>query len=105
KLSVDDELTKFLPDYPTGGRKITIRNLLNHTSGIKDYTRIKEFHKQSRLDLSHDELTALFRNEPLDFEPGTKWGYSNGGYYLLGMIIEKASGQSYEAFLNERIFK
>ena len=78
KLSVDDEITEFFPDYPTGGRKITIRNLLNHTSGIKDYTRSKDFGKLSRQDLSHDELTALFKNEPFDFEPGTRWGYSNG---------------------------
>jgi CubicO group peptidase (beta-lactamase class C family) len=105
KLSVDDELTKFLPDYPTNGKKITIRHLLNHTSGIKDYTRLKEFQKLARQDHTHEEMLALFQNEPLDFEPGTKWGYSNGGYYLLGMIIEKASGQKYETFLEERIFK
>lgn len=105
KLSVDDELTKFLPDYPTGGRQITIRHLLNHTSGIKDFTRTKDFEKFARLDHTHDEMRALFQIEPLDFEPGTKWGYSNGGYYLLGMIIEKASGQKYEEFLEQRIFE
>ncbi len=105
KVSVDDELTRFLPDYPTGGRKITVGHLLNHTSGIKDYTRTKDFFKRDRQDFTHDELLALFKEEPFDFEPGVRWGYSNSGYYLLGMIIEKASGQKYEQFLEDRIFK
>jgi len=105
KLSVDDELTKFLPDYPTQGKKITLRHLLNHTSGIKSYTSLKEFPKLGRNDYSHEELLALFKDVPLEFEPGTKWNYCNSGYYLLGMVIEKASGQKYEEFLSERIFK
>jgi D-alanyl-D-alanine carboxypeptidase len=105
KLSVDDELTKFLPDYPTGGRKITVHQLLNHTSGIKSYTSTKDFFKRSRLDTSHGELLAQFKDEPFDFEPGAKWLYNNSGYYLLGMIIEKASGQTYAQYLDENIFK
>lgn len=105
KLSVDDELTKFLPDYPTGGRKITVRHLLNHTSGIKDYTRTRDFNLAEKQHYSHDEMLALFKDEPFDFEPGAKWGYSNSGYYLLGMIIEKTSGKKFEQFLQERIFK
>jgi CubicO group peptidase (beta-lactamase class C family) len=105
KLSVDDELTRFLPEYPTGGRKITVGHLLNHTSGIKSYTNSRDFFKRSRQDFEHGELLALFKDEPLDFEPGAKWRYSNSGYYLLGMIIEKASGQKYEQFLEQRIFK
>jgi CubicO group peptidase (beta-lactamase class C family) len=105
KLSVDDELTKFLPDYPIGERKITIRHLLNHTAGLKDYTRTRDFDKFARLDHSHDEMRALFQNEPPDFAPGTRWGYSNANYYLLGLIIEQASGQKYEDFLEQRIFQ
>jgi D-alanyl-D-alanine carboxypeptidase len=105
KLSVDDELTKFLPDYPTGDRKITIRQLLNHTAGLKDYTRTKDFDKFARHDHTHAEMLALFQNEPPEFKPGTRWAYSNANYYLLGMIIERASGQSYEDFLDERIFR
>jgi CubicO group peptidase (beta-lactamase class C family) len=105
KLSVDDELTKFLPDYPTHGKKITLRHLLQHTSGIKSYTSLENFPKIARNDYSHDELIGLFKNMPLEFEPGTKWNYSNSGYYLLGMVIEKASSQKYEEFLAERIFR
>ena len=105
KLSVDDELTKFLPDYPTAGHKVTVHHLLNHTSGIKSYTSVKSFFKLIRQDLSHDELLALFKNEPFDFEPGTKWLYDNSGYYLLGMVIEKASGQRYAEYLEEHAFR
>jgi CubicO group peptidase (beta-lactamase class C family) len=105
KLTVDDELTKFLPDYPTAGHKVTVHQLLNHTSGIKSYTSLKEFFKQARNDFSHDELLAMFKNEPFDFEPGAKWQYNNSGYYLLGMIIEKVSGQKYSAYLEDHIFK
>jgi CubicO group peptidase (beta-lactamase class C family) len=105
KLSVDDELTKFLPDYPLAGHKVTVHQLLNHTSGIRSYTSQKDFMKRARLDFSHDELLTEFKNEPFDFDPGTKWSYNNSGYYLLGMIIEKASGQSYEKYLDEHIFR
>ncbi len=105
KLSVDDELTKFLPDYPLAGHKVTVHQLLNHTSGIRSYTSQKDFMKRARLDFSHDELLAMFKNEPFDFDPGTKWLYNNSGYYLLGMIVEKASGQSYEKYLDEHIFR
>ena len=105
KLSVDDELTRFLPDYPLAGHKVTIHQLLNHTSGIRSYTSQKDFMKRARQDFSHDELLAVFKNEPFDFDPGTKWLYNNSGYYLLGLIIEKASGQSYEKYLDEHIFR
>lgn len=105
KLSVDDELTKFLPDYPTAGHKVTVHHLLNHTSGIKSYTSQKDFFKRARQDFSHDELLGVFKNEPFDFDPGTKWLYNNSGYYLLGMIIEKISGQTYAKHLEEQIFR
>jgi CubicO group peptidase (beta-lactamase class C family) len=105
KLSVDDELTKFLPDYPVAGHKVTVHQLLNHTSGIKSYTSLRGFFKTARQDLSHDEMLALFKDEPFDFEPGDKWKYNNSGYYLLGLVIEKASGQSYADYLTEHIFR
>jgi CubicO group peptidase (beta-lactamase class C family) len=105
KLSVDDEMTKFLPEYPTAGHKVTVHHLLNHTSGIKSYTSQKDFFKKARQDFSHDELLALFKDEPFDFEPGAKWLYNNSGYYLLGMIVEKASGQNYAAYLEDHIFR
>ncbi len=105
KLSVDDELPKFLPDYPVQGHKVTIAHLLNHTSGIQSYTDQPGFFKRARQDLSREELLASFKDQPFNFEPTTKWKYNNSGYYLLGMIIEKASGQSYADYLAEHIFR
>ncbi|HEY4308182.1 MAG TPA: serine hydrolase domain-containing protein [Pirellulales bacterium] len=105
KLSVDDELTKFLPDYPAQDHKVTIQHLLNHTSGIKSYTSLPNFFRTARQDLSHDEMLALFKEQPFDFSPGEKMQYNNSGYYLLGMVIEKASGQKYGDYLADHIFK
>lgn len=105
KLSVEDDLRKYLPDYPTSGRTITIEQLLTHTSGIRSYTDMPDFTERVREDLSVDEVIALFRDEPLAFEPGVKYAYNNSGYVLLGAIIEKVSGKSYEAYLREKIFE
>lgn len=105
KLGLQDDLAKFLPDYPTQGRRITIEHLLTHTSGIQSYTDMPEWLPLWRKDLSLRELIDLFKNKPLQFEPGASWAYNNSGFVLLGAVIEKASGQSYEAFLEDRIFK
>lgn len=105
QLSLDDDLTRFLPDYPTGGRAITVRQLLNHTSGIRSYTDLGErWHSLERLDLSQEELLALFKDEPFDFEPGEAWAYNNSAYYLLGMIIEEVTGKGYDDYLEEAFF-
>jgi len=104
KLGLNDPITKFLPDYPTQGRTITVEHLLTHTSGIKDYTSLPEWLPLWRKDMSLTELIALFKDKPMDFEPGERWRYCNSGYVLLGAIIEKASGMSYEAFLQQAIF-
>ncbi len=105
KLSLSDEITKYIPDYPTHGKKITIHHLLNHTSGIRSYTDVPGFKKMARTDMTPMELINAFKNEPMDFDPGEKWNYNNSGYILLGYIIEKASGKSYENFIEENIFK
>jgi CubicO group peptidase (beta-lactamase class C family) len=105
KLSLDDELSRWVPKFSTGGRRVTVRQLLSHTSGIKSYTSIPRFDSLERLDLSHDEILALVAPEPFDFEPGTSWRYDNSGFYLAGLVIEQASGMSYADFLRERIFK
>jgi D-alanyl-D-alanine carboxypeptidase len=105
RLALDDELTEFLPDYPTQGNKVTIHHLLNHTSGIKSYTSLPGFFRTARQDLSPDDMLALFKDQPFDFEPGTKWQYNNSAYYLLGMVIEKASGQTYAEYLADHVFK
>ncbi len=104
KLSVDDDITKYLPGYPTHGRKITIDHLLNHTSGIPEVTGLPEWWPRRREDLTLPQLIDLFKDKPLDFKPGEKQAYSNSGYILLGAILEKASGKSYEDFVEQEIF-
>ena len=105
KLSLQDDITKFIPDYPTHGHKITIEHLLTHTSGIKSYTGMKDFGDIMRKDMKPEELINHFKNQPMDFAPGTKWMYNNSGYFLLGYIIEKVSGKTYPQYLEEVIFK
>jgi CubicO group peptidase (beta-lactamase class C family) len=104
KLLLDDDLTKFLPDYPTKGQKITVEHLLTHTSGIKNYTSLPEWLAVWRKDLTVKEIVDLFKDKPMDFAPGEKWSYSNSGYILLGAIIEKVSGQTYQDFVQKNIF-
>lgn len=105
KLSVDDEITKFIPDYPTNGKKITVHNLLNHTSGIKSYTGMESFMTMARQDMTPTELIGHFKNEPIDFDPGEEWKYNNSGYIILGHIIEVVSEKPYAEFIEENIFK
>ena len=92
KLSVADKLSKYYPGYPKGD-SVTIHMLLNHTSGIKNYTEIPSFWSAMGYKFSVDSMIRVFKDQPYDFSPGTGWNYSNSGYYLLGMIIEKASGK------------
>ena len=105
KLSVTDDITKFLPDYPTKGRAITVEHLLTHTSGIKSYTSLPAWPGLWRKDMTVAEMIDLFKNEPADFAPGEQWLYNNSGYTLLGAIIEKVSGQTYEEFVRKNIFE
>lgn len=106
KIGLDDQITKYLPDYPTQGNTVTIRHLLTHTSGIKSYTGLgpKFWNESSRLDLTDDQMMALFKNEPFDFKPGEKYLYNNSAFYLLGVIIEKVTGQPYRKYVAEKIF-
>ena len=103
KLSLQDQLSKYIADYPRGN-EITLHNLLNHTSGIKDYTRIPDLRTKTRLDMSPDEIISTFKNLPLEFNPDEKYDYNNSGYVLLGYIIEKISGMSYGDFIEKNIF-
>jgi CubicO group peptidase (beta-lactamase class C family) len=105
KLNLQDEITKFIPDYPTQGYKITIEHLLTHTSGIKSYTGMRDYMSRMTIDMKPSEMIDHFKNEPIEFTPGTKWNYSNSGYFLLGYIIEKVSGKTYEEYLEENIFR
>jgi len=105
KLDLQDDITKFIPDYPTHGKKISIHSLLNHTSGIKSYTAMESFRELARADMSPTELIDVFKNEPMDFDPGYEYAYNNSGYIILGHIIEVISEMSYGDFVEEHIFK
>jgi CubicO group peptidase (beta-lactamase class C family) len=104
-IDLDDPMTEYLPDYPTQGHVVTIRHLLTHTSGIKSYTGLEEWQPTMRLDLTDEELVALFSDEPFDFAPGERYLYNNSGFYLLGMIVAEASGQPYRDYLRAHIFE
>ena len=105
KLNLQDEITRFIPDYPTRGNKITIEHLLTHTSGIHNYSGMEDPEKIFANDCTTNEVIDFFKNLPMRFAPGTKWEYSNSGYFLLGYIIEKITGKPYSEYLNENIFK
>ncbi|AXT55430.1 serine hydrolase [Aquimarina sp. MMG015] len=105
KLKIDDEITKYIPDYPTNGKKITVHHLLNHTSGIKSYTGMPSFMKSARTDMTPTELIDVFKNEPMDFDPGEEFRYNNSGYILLGYIIEVVTKDTYENFIEKNIFQ
>lgn len=105
KLSLDDDLTKYLPDYPTAGNRIPLRRLLDHSSGIKGYTELPKFQTIMTRKLAKDSLVALFKDVPFDFPTGTGMVYNNSAYFLMGMIIEKVAGMSYGDFVTKRFFE
>lgn len=103
RLSLTDPLSKFLPDYP-GGAHITVHELLNHTSGIKDYTEIDGYFRAAiREDLDTGKLVAVFKDQPVDFAPGTNWKYDNSGYVLIGAIIEKITGKPWHQAMRDLV--
>lgn len=103
KLSTQDLISKYIPDYPNGD-KITIHHLLTHTSGIKDFTKMKSISQIAQKDLSPKELVDFFKNEPVDFLPGEKFEYNNSGYAVLGYIIELTAQDTYEHYIQKNIF-
>ncbi|GCE24572.1 serine hydrolase [Dictyobacter alpinus] len=105
ELNITDDFTQYVPGYPTHGYAITIEHLLTHTSGLKSFTNLASYPLFSVQDLTHNELLAYVKNEPLDFAPGTQYAYNNTAYYLLGMIIEAVSGLSYADFMRTYIFE
>jgi CubicO group peptidase (beta-lactamase class C family) len=106
KIKLDDRITKHLPDYrKETGDRVTIENLLNHTSGIPSYTGLPGFFaNESRDPYTPADFVRKFASGDLEFEPGLKWAYNNSGYFILGAIIEKVTGKSYADALQERIF-
>ena len=106
KISLDGKVTEILPGLPAAWAPVTVRHLLTHTSGIKSYTDVFGEKKVSDGQVfTSEQILALVKDAPLSFTPGDRYAYCNTGYYLLGMIIEKASGRTYPAFLTERIFR
>ena len=101
KVSLDDPLSKFVKDYPQGD-KITIRELLNHTSGIKSYT---DAHDPARNGLTTMQLVDSFKNDKPEFEPGAGWAYDNSGYVLVGAVIEAVSGMPWPRYLTQTLFE
>lgn len=112
KLRYDETLTKLFPDFPAYGKTITIRNLLNHTSGLPDYEDLMDAAEKTQgpiwtpeKQIQDDEVLELLEKEKAGkFAPGTSWSYSNSGYVVLGVIVANVSGKSYGEFLHDRIF-
>jgi len=104
KLTLNDKLNKYFPDFPKSD-SVTIHMLLNHTSGIKDYTDLAGFWKMAALPIEKDSMLALIEKQPYDFSPGTQWKYNNSGYFLLGYIIEKVTAKSYSDYILKDIIK
>jgi CubicO group peptidase (beta-lactamase class C family) len=112
KLRYDETLTQIVPDFPEYGKAITIRNLLNHTSGLPDYEDLMEATEKTKgpvwtpdKQIQDAEVLELLKKEKNGkFAPGTSWSYSNSGYVVLGLIVAKVSGKTYGDFLHQRIF-
>ena len=104
KIGLEDPITDHLMDYPTQGHKVTIRHLLTHTSGIKSYTGLEAWRPKMTLDLTDEELLALFKDEPFDFAPGERYLYNNSAFYMLGMVVGEAGGTTYREYIDAHLF-
>jgi CubicO group peptidase (beta-lactamase class C family) len=106
KLSLEDDVRKLIPELPDYGKKITIRNLLNHTSGIRDYLGLMGLTGVNFDDTTGDDdaLRIIVRQKALNFDPGSEFLYSNSGYFLLSVIVKRASGKTLRQFAEENIF-
>ena len=105
RVKLDDDLSTYVPEFPLHGRHVSIRQLLTHTSGIHDYTSSPEWPKTWGQVLSPDAIIKFVAADTFDFAPGTAYRYDNTGYVLLGMVIEKASGQKYAKYIDAQFFK
>lgn len=105
QLSYSDKLIKYFPDFQSVGSDITIHNLLTHSSGIKDYENELHLRSEIRLLTTKFVYDSLRNQKELNFNPGERYSYSNSGYFLLALIIEKVSGKSYKEFIEENIFR
>jgi CubicO group peptidase (beta-lactamase class C family) len=105
KLKTDDLVKKYLPDAPSAWDHITLYNLLTHTAGIPNFTEFPDYRASEATPTTPEQLVARFRDKPLEFQPGEDWRYSNSNYVLLGYLIEKITGQRYQDFVEQNIFK
>lgn len=103
KISLEDRLSKFFPDFPKGDQ-VTVYQLLTHTSGIHSYTDDEDFVQEASRPVDLTEIIDRASKTDYNFEPGTDWSYNNSAYYMLGAIIEQVSGKSYEAYLREKLW-
>lgn len=105
KVSLDDPLSKFLPDYPGDGAAVTVRQLLNHTSGIQSYTGIAGWMQEANTEKAFTtaELVSEFSDQPMEFAPGSNFNYNNSGYVLIGAIIETVTGKTWGQAIVDRI--
>jgi CubicO group peptidase (beta-lactamase class C family) len=104
KLNVNDPISKYFPNWPKG-EEVTLRHLLTHSSGIHNFTAKPGFQTNVTVAIPLETLIASFRNDPYDFNPGEQFRYCNSGYVLLGAIIQKVSGETYDSYLRETFFK
>ena len=104
EIALDDPLNKFLPDYPRPGGDATIRQLLQHTSGIKDFTRLPKYRQERPIDALPQDVLARFQHLPLEFASGSKHDYCNSGFFLLALVVERASGKTFRQFVEGRLF-
>jgi CubicO group peptidase (beta-lactamase class C family) len=104
KLSVRDSVCKYVPDCPAAWQSITVHHLLSHTSGIPNFTDFPDNDDYERKRMPVRSTLERFKGKPLDFQPGAKFSYSSSNYAVLGYVIERTSGEPYEAFMNEHIF-
>lgn len=105
RIGLDDPIRRHLPNLPEKWQDVTVRMLLNHTSGIPSYTSFPDLMRDPRRRFAPDEVVKTMAEKPLDFVPGTRFSYNNTGYYLLGHLLEKVSGKDYNTLLQERLFR
>jgi D-alanyl-D-alanine carboxypeptidase len=103
-IRLDDDVAKYVPEYSSRGKRVTIRQLLNHTSGIKDISDLGDaFSRTLRVDVPQKDVLALIRDQPFNFEPGSNWSYNNTGYYLLGVVLERVTGTPYADYIRDQV--
>lgn len=106
RLRLDDDASRLLPDFPWQGRRVTVRQLMDATSGLPDFHYLGDAHRAQRaVPKASDEVTALFAGRPFMHEPGERWLWTISGFHLAGLLLERVSGQSYPDYLREHVFK